>query len=617
MSGVPPHTSLSAPAGRRASILVPAPSSPGDDVAAIAVVNAPTTTAQKRRPSRAATAYPRKRATKACITCRFRRTKCDNARPSCAACLRLGATCTYQETDLSTFDPATLAILKRFDDLEELLAQSRPADRSPANLAPATPLPCDASPGSNPIDIWTRGTWPMVSIEAVLQWPPFGENAFPPRLYPTPRADNAKPTSDQATWRLSVDLDLPAAEAVIQSYFNNVHIYNPILEEEEVQNYIKMVRFEGIGWDAVSCLVLLIYAHGTIAINFTKSSGRDPELPADFRHSPAFLKAESYFLAAQKRMGMLLCRSGVIDAQCFFLAGVYLMTTLRPAEAWKMFVQALACCQEFAVNQQHIDNGYTEGGSNPKQRIYWTCFKSELELRLELNPSRKDVWDLTYPNFFPSPPEALKLKDEEAWYFYLAEIALMRMKSRILSYLCRSDSSTTSETGTETSMEYAVLDFEEQIDAWSRSLPKQLQLDVTESVEEQHVALRFILNGHLLDCQEAMYWQYVTDAVHGRPPHGSNADMFLRKGLKVCVDRIRQNRNGFYHRHHGTWLMLRSCSRSAFVLLAVVRCPNLAPFLPSGWQEAVADVVRLLRLWKDESTDVGEMLRTMETLFSP
>ncbi len=60
-----------------------------------------TVTNQKRRASRAATTYPRKRATQACETCRFRRTKCDNARPGCAACVRLGADCSYQEADLS------------------------------------------------------------------------------------------------------------------------------------------------------------------------------------------------------------------------------------------------------------------------------------------------------------------------------------------------------------------------------------------------------------------------------------------------------------------------------------------------------------------------------------
>lgn len=147
-----------------------------------------------------------------------------------------------------------------------------------------------------------------------------------------------------------------------------------------------------------------------------------------------------------------------------------------------------------------------------------------------------------------------------------------------------------------------------------RSLPKQLELGVTESDKEQHEALRFILNGHLLDCQEAMYWQFMADATHGRLRHGPNAELFLRKGLKVCVDRIWQNRKGFYHRHHGTWLMLRSCTRSAFVLLAAVRCADLAPYLPIGWEEAVVDVVRMLRLWKDESTDICEMLNILETL---
>ncbi len=87
------------------------------------------------------------------------------------------------------------------------------------------------------------------------------------------------------------------------------------------------------------------------------------------------------------------------------------------------------------------------------------------ELRLELNPSQKDVWDLTYPAFFPSPPEALKMKDETAWYFYLAEIALMRLKNRILRCLYRSDAAASPESR----MEYAILDFEEQIEVWSVS----------------------------------------------------------------------------------------------------------------------------------------------------
>src|SRR4051794_10371284 len=39
--------------------------------------------------------YPRKRAIRACQKCRVRRTKCDNVRPACTACLDLGAECIY------------------------------------------------------------------------------------------------------------------------------------------------------------------------------------------------------------------------------------------------------------------------------------------------------------------------------------------------------------------------------------------------------------------------------------------------------------------------------------------------------------------------------------------
>lgn len=77
-------------------------------------------------------------------------------------------------------------------------------------------------------------------------------------------------------------------------------------------------------------------------------------------------------------MGVLLCKSSVVEAQCFFLAGVYLMATLRPLEAWKMFVQALTCCQSFVSDQPADDLEARERESRLQESIYWTCFKSEL-----------------------------------------------------------------------------------------------------------------------------------------------------------------------------------------------------------------------------------------------
>lgn len=159
-------------------------------------------------------------------------------------------------------------------------------------------------------------------------------------------------------------------------------------------------------------------------------------------------------------MGMLLCGSGVVEAQCFFLAGVYLMATIRPIEAWKMFVQALACCQGFYSHRKPY--GLPEDERQLQQSVYWSVFKSELELRLELNVSEKSVWDLTYPAFFPSPPKGLKTQGEPVWYFYLAEIALRRLGNRVLNHIYQNGAT----AGSSSEIDDAIPNFEDQADGW-------------------------------------------------------------------------------------------------------------------------------------------------------
>ncbi|CAI7633554.1 unnamed protein product [Penicillium manginii] len=411
---------------------------------------------RKRKHARAAATYPRKRATQACQTCRIKRTKCDNTRPSCASCVRLGAECSYQQMCLSTFDPASLAILKRIDDLETLI-HTKVNDPTSVVLPNAL---CSTSASSSPHGVWASGLeqqtqWEpsFINIEEVLKWPVFEDHNFDPRLYQLSPSDEK---TIQPDLKIAVDLDLRVADHLVRSFFDNVHIFNPTLKEEDINEYVRSVQLNGIGWDAMSCLLLLIYANGSIATSFVKNGqGVDSNL---FRQSKEFLQGEAYFLAAQKRMGILLCSGGVIEVQCFFLAGVYLMTTLRSVEAWRMFVQALACCEGFSILRT---NDCHEDAWETKQRIYWTCLKSELELRLELNLYQKNFLGLKYPTFFPSPPEDLKSRDEAAWYFYLAEIALRRLENRILSYLYQPH-----DVISKSNLESVILDFEEQADGW-------------------------------------------------------------------------------------------------------------------------------------------------------
>lgn len=60
--------------------------------------------------------------------------------------------------------------------------------------------------------------------------------------------------------------------------------------------------------------------------------------------------------------------------------------------------------------------------------------------------------------------------------------------------------------------------------------------------------------------------------------------------------------------------MLRSCARSAIVLLAAERSVNLVCFLPMGWEGAVLDVTRMLEFWKDESNDIMGLFNIVQVL---
>lgn len=147
-----------------------------------------------------------------------------------------------------------------------------------------------------------------------------------------------------------------------------------------------------------------------------------------------------------------------------------------------------------------------------------------------------------------------------------------------------------------------------------QSLPEALAFNLAGDVGRTDVyePFRFILKGHFLDCQEIIYWHAVVDKLSLQLQH--SRETFLRKGLQLCVDRIEHNKRGFYHRHHGTWLMIRSCTRSALVLIAASSCDDLDQTLPYGWEQAISDVTAMLRFWNEESSDVFRMFKYLQLL---
>ena len=144
--------------------------------------------------------------------------------------------------------------------------------------------------------------------------------------------------------------------------------------------------------------------------------------------------------------------------------------------------------------------------------------------------------------------------------------------------------------------------------------------------------LRFILRGHMLDIREvvrfpAIYAVLSSPETFSTSNHSSTCIRLVRELLDNAVERIKANREGWYHRHQGTWLMARSTGRSALHLAGMaLKCKQAAAeilpdlhdlesqLLPPDWKEAVELVIDLMDYWADESIDLkrfGTILREL------
>jgi hypothetical protein len=97
------------------------------------------------------------------------------------------------------------------------------------------------------------------------------------------------------------------------------------------------------------------------------------------RRSPSFHLGQKYFEAAQMRLGVVLRTHGLIEVQCFFYSGVYLMAIFQPIKAWRCFVQTAAMAETMVFSTRLPD--YNAGLNNDMpclETTHWACLKSEL-----------------------------------------------------------------------------------------------------------------------------------------------------------------------------------------------------------------------------------------------
>lgn len=515
----------------------------------------PTLNPRKRPAPRGSASYARKRAVTACQVCRARRTKCDNLKPTCSFCLKVGAKCVQSPVDFSSFDPASLQILQRLDDLEVLVKQTHTPNSTESERI--TPSPEEAVDRTRLLPCTT---------DQVLKWDVFRHLRVGDHLdgsdYIHANLPSSQTTVSPPAFGLD-DLEPHRVNTLLDNFFNYVHVKNPVLDEQHTRKLVLRVCMHGIDWTADACLALLVCALGTIATPLdSQYHGRESE---------AYRTAESFFFAAKKRLGMVLAESSLLEAQCLFLAGVYSMHTFSRLPAWRYFMQSLTCCQTFeslkpfSQDDSAIDEAKCRSVA-AEQAIYWSAWKSEREVHTELGlPGHIFAeFDIEgYPPFFPTPPDharnvpsktpaAMEEREKSSWYFYLSEISLLRLRRRITKEIV--DFKPRGAEMFLESLATCVPDQIEQMNDWVSALPEEMSINASPDNDE---ICRFVLRGHLINVYEIIYWPYVESAIRMGPEFSLKAVFvnWVTKGLQTHVDRIIVNRKGFRHRHHGTFSM--------------------------------------------------------------
>ncbi|KAL7910472.1 hypothetical protein GGI35DRAFT_367877 [Trichoderma velutinum] len=597
--------------------------------------------------------YIRSRAVTACQNCRDRKRKCDNERPSCTACLKVGGRCEYSVRDASTFDASSLAILDRLSVIEDLLRKDRPNPLAASIRLPTSELDDGsyASPPSPKPTIRSKNVLSLARIrtDTLLSWP-----VFRGALSSLTPVDFIDQNNNHCVTYLSDCLTRPAAshsismsstvepdcpmlstsridvEPLISRFFQEVHTKNPILDLDAVIAYTSAFYEQGVVWDAPTCLILLICALGSLASTWEYGDALleiDKESHASgfpSNRSKDIQQAKVYFFAAEHRLGCAIGQPGVLPIQCLCLAGVYHMYTLNPLAALHMFHAAGTAVQiSLSTSMPHSTlSGGLSSSSNIIRRLFWTCFKSEREILSEVPLGHLAVAHLDLSEQYPSPPEDKEspasgsewgIIQENSWYYYLAEMAIRRIIDSIVDTMYPEDSTTFLDPQYPIHQLIPIAaEFQRQLDSWHGCLPPSLAFSLSPEPVASELVYYLQFGYHRVS--ELLCRPFLYRAIHSPSPVGHDIAVLAEQGLAhISSYLVASNQT---HWHHGRWTQIRRELGGACLLLAASKSGLR---MPPEWYAGVARLHETLRYWSLKSsqlTSYVELLSAVDRYFT-
>lgn len=428
--------------------------------------------------------------------------------------------------------------------------------------------------------------------ESILAWTVYDHLDAPRCLF-----------SDQSDVPAKVEtlppLDYSLMVRLESNYVQGVQNKNPILDLSALHQMILQVAENGADWSVETCLVTLVCALGAVTETFPVSVAADNDMDAPpsidpDRNAADFRLARQFWNLAAKRLGLVLGQNSVQAAQCLCLAGIWYMHMMQPLEAWKHFDLAGTVWHSLilvSTPPRAMTMGVGDGGPQTSrtsqtstaasitamQALYFTIWKSECELRMELSLPSPVLDSINFPYAFPTPPATADagheyatetVVSERSWYFFLSDIAARHLLNRLLRTDTDSPATTTNTTLTPHTVRRMIAQadmIETQVTNWHASLPSTLYFDVPVGYTPEPLLddLSLILRYRYFAMRELVGRPFVRLCVERSIDHldAATRPVVLSsagQSLRYCILKLH---GVLACRHQGIWLALRVSPR--------------------------------------------------------
>ncbi|KAL2826553.1 hypothetical protein BJY01DRAFT_241334 [Aspergillus pseudoustus] len=571
--------------------------------------------------------FPRSRGATACEKCRLRKTKCDSRRPSCGYCLTRGITCVYsdnsdlvesqkrqqnelpQQACISCGHHSTPA-LATSPSLSSALSASQQEARHPWDPTNAPPCPIMRPQG----------------VESILDWKIFASDRpavclFAQRNMPAARSYPLPDTSFSQLARLE------------SKFIENIHSKNPIIDINELHNMMLHIAENGLDWSTQTCLATLACALGAIAESYPKIP--DPMTESVIRSAPSpgqeveggseLELAMQFWNLAIKRLGYAASQNSVQAVQCLCLAGIWYMHRMEPLEAWKYFNLAGAAWHSLSLTEFPF-SGLTNNSDGPSneltvmQALYFTIWKSESELRMELPLPGPPVLDSAYfPLTFPQPPSLTSHSPN-------GELVERERARHLINRILQMNSEVP-DTPTERHVRRMIAQaemMESQIYDWYSLLPQIFYFEIPDGYVANFDpdAMIFVLRHRYFTLRELVARPFVRLCVdllveEMHPSLCDRVGLFASQCVRFCMLKLSQT---VAHRHQGTWYMLRITTASSLILAANqvrIRTTVQSVVMPEDWRSMIHQALDSAQTYFDEpnggASNLAKIIRAVLT----